>query len=41
VGLEDRLEFLDGNIVEEDTLAELAIGDSESLLAVSGLPGES
>ena len=38
VGPEDFLEFLGRYVVEEDTFTELAIDDSESLLAVSGLP---
>lgn len=37
VSLEHRLEFRDGNIVEEDTFSKLAIWYSESLLAISSL----
>jgi hypothetical protein len=39
VGLQCRLELLDGDVVEELAFSELAIWDSESLLAVPGLPG--
>lgn len=38
---EDRLEFRDLNVVEEDALAELAVWDGETLLSVSGFPAVS
>jgi hypothetical protein len=38
VGLQCRLEFLDGDVVEELAFTKLAIWNSESLLSISGLP---
>ena len=37
MGLEDLGELLVGDVVQEGALSELAVGDSESLLSVSGL----
>lgn len=37
VDTEDLVQLLVGDVVEEDALAELAVGNSEALLAVSGL----
>lgn len=39
VGLEDRLKLGKLDVVEEDTFAELAIGNGESLLAITSLSG--
>jgi hypothetical protein len=40
VNLEDVGELLVGNVVQESTLSELAVGDSKPLLSVSGLCDE-
>lgn len=40
VRLEDGLQLRDGDIVEEDAFSELTVGDSESLLAITGLPAK-
>ena len=38
VNSKDRLELFDGDVVQEQALAKLSVGDGESLLAVSSLP---
>lgn len=39
VRLQDSTELVDGDVVEEDAFAELAVWDGKSLLAISGFPG--